>query len=97
MSPLPPFRALSPFRALMPMTRGLFGEEPADLWNRFFDGDGQRAFDWTPRFDVIEQPEAYLFRAELPGMKAEDVDVTLTGDLLRIKGEKRKDDFDAHG
>jgi HSP20 family protein len=77
---------------MLPLTRDLLAEDPANLWARIMPKNGDRNWDWTPCFDVIETPGAYIFKAELPGMDAENLDVTLTGDLLTIKGDKKKED-----
>ena len=37
--------------------------------------------------DVIESDDQVVVRATVPGVKPEDIEVTLTGDLLTIKGE----------
>ncbi len=52
---------------------------------------------FTPRFEVKETKDAYVFRADLPGVKEEDVDVTVTGTRLTVSGkreaeERRQDD-----
>lgn len=41
--------------------------------------------------DVVEDDKAYKISAELPGMSEKDIDVSLTSDLLVIKGEKRQE------
>lgn len=93
MTTLTPFRMFEPFRSLLPLSREFFGEEPGgNLWDRFASGDVSQSWNWTPRFDIIEKPDSYVFKTELPGMEADDVDVTLTGDLLTIKGEKKKEE-----
>jgi HSP20 family protein len=43
---------------------------------------------WTPAVDVYETPEAYVFTAELPGMKPEAVVIEVKDDTLTIKGER---------
>lgn len=43
---------------------------------------------FTPRVDVVETPEAYLLKLELPGLNPEDVEITLKEKSLTIKGEK---------
>lgn len=48
--------------------------------------------DWngiTPRLDVDESDKEILITAELAGVDEEDLDVTLSGDVLTIKGEKK--------
>lgn len=47
--------------------------------------DGQ---DWAPRIDVVEHPDAYQVRVELPGVVAEDVDVSILENEISIKGVK---------
>jgi HSP20 family protein len=44
---------------------------------------------WTPAVDVVEDDEKIIVKAELPGLKREDIDIELTGDTLTIKGERK--------
>lgn len=43
----------------------------------------------SPAVDFAEDDKAYYITAELPGMSEKDIDVSLSGDTLTIKGEKR--------
>lgn len=43
-----------------------------------------------PSVDIEEHEEGYTVRAELPGMKQEDIKITLQDDQLVIRGEKRR-------
>jgi len=45
----------------------------------------------TPRVDVSETDKELRVTAELPGVEQKDLTVTLTGDVLTIKGEKRSE------
>jgi len=47
-----------------------------------------------PKVDVIEKPEKLVVKAEVPGLKKEEVSVELDGDVLVIKGEKRSKEED---
>ena len=47
---------------------------------------------WAPVVDVAENQNEVVLRAELPGMKQEDIDIELTGDTLMIRGERRFED-----
>jgi HSP20 family protein len=49
--------------------------------------------DWVPRVDVYEDAEKFLFRAELPGLKSSDVNVSLENNVLTLSGE-RKNEFE---
>jgi HSP20 family protein len=43
---------------------------------------------WAPALDISERKDAYLVTVELPGLKAEDLDITLEDGLLTIQGER---------
>ena len=69
---------------------------------RDFDGLFSRLFDETrfpaedakgfvPSVDFKETEEAFELSAEVPGLKPEDIDITLSGDLLTLKGEKKEE------
>jgi HSP20 family protein len=66
-----------------------------DLFKRFF---GQSllaepfAEGWLPSMDVSETEASFIIKAELPGMEAEDINVSISEDLLTIKGEKKKEE-----
>ena len=42
--------------------------------------------DWTPAVDIQENAESYIIHADLPGVKAADIEVTAENGLLTIKG-----------
>jgi HSP20 family protein len=70
------------------------------LFNRFFDMEipfGRESLQpgqWTPRVDVMESPKEIRVKAEIPGMDAKDIEVTVEGRTLMIKGEKREEKVD---
>ena len=43
---------------------------------------------WTPAVNILEREEGIVISADLPGLKAEDVDVTVDNCILTIKGER---------
>ncbi len=45
---------------------------------------------FVPEVDVEETPEAFVLRADLPGVSQKDVKVSLMGDTLTIRGERRQ-------
>jgi HSP20 family protein len=45
---------------------------------------------WTPPCDIFENPEAVKIVVELPGVKPEDVNLSIENNLLTIRGEKRQ-------
>ena len=46
---------------------------------------------WAPAMDVIEKDDKYLIKLELPGVKGEDVDISISGDILTVSGEKKSE------
>ena len=45
---------------------------------------------WNPSLEVRETDESYVFEADVPGMKPQDLDVTLTGNRLQIAGKREQ-------
>jgi HSP20 family protein len=43
---------------------------------------------WAPALDISERKDAYLVTVELPGVEAEDLEITLEDGLLTIQGER---------
>jgi HSP20 family protein len=52
-------------------------------------GPGTLPRRWSPVSDVIETEDAIVITAELPGVKDEDVHITVQEGVLRISGERR--------
>ena len=46
---------------------------------------------WTPALDVYEEKDHFIVKAELPGMKKEDIDVSLHDGSLSISGERKSE------
>src|SRR5213596_1179070 len=51
-----------------------------------------RRFDLTPAVDLSETDSEVVVKASLPGVKAEDVDISVNDGILTVKGEKKYDD-----
>jgi HSP20 family protein len=74
-----------------------------DFWNQFnrlinvpyFRPEaGEEALtvaDWMPLVDITETENEYVFKAELPEVKKEDVKVTLEEGILTLEGERHKE------
>lgn len=52
---------------------------------------GPAGFQHAPTVDMSESDDGYTVTAELPGLDENDLDVSLVGDVLTIKGEKREE------
>ncbi|MHB8174152.1 MAG: Hsp20/alpha crystallin family protein [Nitrospirota bacterium] len=69
-----------------------------DLFNRMF-GRTERGFSMPsliggfnfPAIDVIKEGNDLVAHMELPGVDPKDVEITVTGNLLTIKGERKLD------
>jgi HSP20 family protein len=48
--------------------------------------EGQSTF--APAFDVKETPESFVFSADVPGLKEQDLDVSVTGNRLSVSGKR---------
>jgi HSP20 family protein len=46
---------------------------------------------WSPLVDIHETKDSFLLMAELPGVKQEDVEVSVEGDTLTLKGERKRE------
>jgi HSP20 family protein len=44
---------------------------------------------WSPAVDVAENANEIVLRAEIPGMKQDEIDIELTGDTLTLRGERK--------
>jgi HSP20 family protein len=44
---------------------------------------------WSPAVDVAENQNEIVLRAEIPGMKQDEIDIELTGDTLTLRGERK--------
>jgi HSP20 family protein len=68
-----------------------------DEMNRLFEGlspssgSSSESFPLIPNVDVSEDDDNFMVTAELPGVKREDIEVTVRGDLLEIRGHKREE------
>jgi HSP20 family protein len=53
--------------------------------------------NWAPRIEAFQRGDQFIVRAELPGLKREDVRVNVTDDSLIIEGERRDEFENTHG
>ena len=73
-----------------------------DEVNRLFSSSFSRGGDndltrgaWSPNVDIFEDKDHIVLEAELPGMKPEDVNISIENNVLTIQGERnfeKKDD-----
>lgn len=56
------------------------------------NGDGTEAItttDWAPLVDISEDDKEFLVKAELPGLKKEEVKVTVDDGVMTVSGERK--------
>jgi HSP20 family protein len=51
---------------------------------------------WSPKIDVFERDNRLVIRADLPGMKKEDVSVEVSDGFLALSGERKQEKEDKH-
>ena len=70
--------------------RRLYADVEGALQTGFQNGFHVELGTFSPRVDISETKEAVLVKAELPGLKAEDVKVTISDGTLTLRGEKKR-------
>ena len=61
--------------------------------NRIFEhsspGGPETTHHWVPAVDVLENEQAIVLQADLPGMNKDDIEIELTGETLTLHGERK--------
>jgi HSP20 family protein len=82
-----------PFTQTLDPTRdvGDIQSEMNRLFDSFFGRPSQVGVEraWAPAVDLFETPEELVVSADLPGLNEKDIHVSITGDMLTIKGERQ--------
>ena len=87
--------ALAPFNEISRIRNEIFRifEDPFG-----FGAPSTTLFEgWTPAVDVHENKDNITVRAELPGMKKEEIEVTIVGDTITISGERKQEEEKQEG
>jgi len=64
------------------MMRSLFGNRDMPI--------GWQSVAW-PAIDIADQEHGYVVKAEVPGCKTEDIELSVSGNMLTIRGEKKQE------
>ncbi len=87
---LPSFRAWDPFEEVVDLHKRMdeifgefFGPTPAAM--------AATEAVWSPLVDVHETKEGFKLQVELPGVKQEDIQLTIEGNSLMLKGERKRE------
>lgn len=81
----------------MPVVRWDPFQDVASLQERLYRVFGSSERGWMPAVDVDELPDAIVLKAELAGMRPEDVHIELDDDVLTIRGERRQEEHHGEG
>ncbi len=65
------------------------------IWQEFFGKslltERWEGVEWVPAIDISETDDEVIVKMDVPGVKPEDMEITLSDDVLIIKGEKKKE------
>ena len=84
---LPIVRALPSLSSL----RDLVGWDPFREMVPPFEPEQAIEFKFAPSFDVKETKEAFVFKADLPGLTEKDIDVAVSGNRLTVSGKREEE------
>lgn len=73
-----------------PMLRSLMEWEPMRELAPLFEKE-ERELLFVPTFDVKETKEAFLVKADLPGVAEKDIEVTISGTRLMVTGKREEE------
>ena len=68
-----------------------FLDEINRVLDSFFNRESPYGTDWRPVVDVAETDSDITVKVEIPGIDPKDVDISITGDVLTLKGEKKEE------
>ena len=83
---LTPFRG---FRDIQSEMDRMFDQVFGNVASRTGRSRNEGLVGWAPAIDVVSRDGDLVIHAELPGVKLEDVDITLSGGVLTISGERK--------
>lgn len=91
-----PTRVVGPFDEMERMFDDFFGRR----WLRPFRRDRPLAAEFgfsEPKVDVLDRDDDVLVRAEMPGVKKDEVEISISGSTLTLRGETRREEKEEKG
>jgi len=82
-------RALAPWRGMETLR-----QEMERVFDRFFEPrweEFEAVGAWAPKLDFSETKDAFVVKAEVPGVEQKDISVSIQDQMLTVKGEKHKE------
>ncbi|HZS40727.1 MAG TPA: Hsp20/alpha crystallin family protein [Polyangia bacterium] len=74
-----------PFRMMRDLLRW-------DPFSEMLPYAGAERLGFVPQFEVKETPDAYIFKADLPGVKEQDLEISVTGNRLSVSGKREQEE-----
>lgn len=68
-----------------------FQDEVDMMLNSFFERGTSFGMGWSPDVDIVETDDNIIVKAEIPGIDPKDIDISIMGDTLTLKGEKKEE------
>lgn len=62
-----------------------------EFFGRSYFPERWEMVEWTPAVDVSETEDAVIVKADLPGVKPENIEINIVDNVLTIKGEKKRE------
>jgi len=59
--------------------------------NALTSGSQEFMSGWSPTIDLYDDRDHLVLKAEIPGMKKEDINISLHGDVLTLSGERKEE------
>jgi len=56
-----------------------------------YDDNGSSVADWLPAVDIVEEKQRFVLRADIPGVKADDIEVNMEKGVLSLSGERHQE------
>ena len=71
---------------------GLLNQLQKELERNYQGNSGEGSIataEWTPSVDIKEEADKFVLHADIPGVKPEEIDISMENGVLTIKGEKK--------
>ena len=92
--PVRHIKSENPFQWLQQEMNRMFDNFFQDFRLAHFHGDGMGIF---PQLDIREDDNAITVEAEIPGMDAKDIDISVSNNTLTLRGEKKQEKEEKKG
>ena len=87
-----PARALSPFEEMERRFEDLFRRPFSLMEPSWWPRLRMPEMEVSLKVDIFEEGDNFVLKAEVPGLKKEEIEVNLTDDMITVSGEKKKEE-----